>query len=347
MAAEKLLHVSPEPSAPRVPGRAPDADLPTVHVRCGSDIRHPLSEAGFVGDFLEISNPYCQGPVPAGTDLPAVRAEWLAAAYGLERKKLERRLRAEEDALPLLHRAERVVLWFEHDSYDQLILARVLAGLAEGPLPPVLDIICIDRFPGVGRFKGLGQLNAVQLRSLWSRRSPVAPGQLSLGVRVWKALRQPSPMPLHALTRGRTPALPMMSTALIRHLRELPWVRDGLSLTERLTLQALDRETLPLGQLFMRTEEAEPLPYLGDMMFFAIVRSLADAPNPAVEIEPPAAGEGPQTARVRLTEMGRALVAGRIDWLNQNPHDRWVGGIHIRPGPNWRWNEQDGKPVMV
>src|SRR5262245_46126652 len=40
---------------------APDADLKTLHLRCGSDIRQTLRDAGFSGDFLEHSNPYCQG----------------------------------------------------------------------------------------------------------------------------------------------------------------------------------------------------------------------------------------------------------------------------------------------
>jgi hypothetical protein len=48
---------------------APDADRPTVHLRCGSDIRESLRRAGFVGDFLEFSDPYCWGPVPRNGDL--------------------------------------------------------------------------------------------------------------------------------------------------------------------------------------------------------------------------------------------------------------------------------------
>ena len=65
------------------PQSAPDDDQPTLHLRCGSDIRDALQTAGFVGDFLEVSDPICQGPVPNNGDLFTARAAFLADAYGL------------------------------------------------------------------------------------------------------------------------------------------------------------------------------------------------------------------------------------------------------------------------
>ena len=56
-----------------------DDDLRTLHVRCGSDIRDTLTQAGFGGDFLEYSDPVCEGPVPDTPDLTAIRAAYLAA----------------------------------------------------------------------------------------------------------------------------------------------------------------------------------------------------------------------------------------------------------------------------
>ena len=45
---------------------APDGELRTLHIRCGSDIQNTLVEGGFSGDFLEHSIPYCLGPVTNG-----------------------------------------------------------------------------------------------------------------------------------------------------------------------------------------------------------------------------------------------------------------------------------------
>ncbi|MEM7022250.1 MAG: DUF1835 domain-containing protein [Pseudomonadota bacterium] len=218
----------------------PDADTATLHVRCGSDIRDGLRRAGVAGDFLEFVDPFCQGPVTDGGDLIDTRARFMAEAYDLAYEEARQRGCAEHQGLAAApHRYRRIVLWFEHDSYDQLILAHILGRMCAAP-PPILELICIDRFPTVGSFRGLGQLSDVALRSLWSERRPVSERQLRLGRAVWRALCAPTPLALHALAAGGTPELPTMAGALQRHLWELPWTMDGLSLTERLALQALE-----------------------------------------------------------------------------------------------------------
>lgn len=342
-------------TADAAPGcAAPDGGQPTVHLRCGSDIREGLRQAGFVGGFVEYADPICQGPVPEGPDLLRVRADFLAEEYGIEASRALRRLEAEEAALDTALcgagglAAARVVLWFEHDTYDQLLLARVLARIAEAPARRGVELICIDRFPGVTPFRGLGQLSADDLRSLWPRRRPVAPGQVSLGSRVWQALRAPTPMPLHVLACGGTPALPLMAPALVRHLAELPWRRDGLGLTERLLLQALEAGPATVGDLFLRYEAIEPLVYLGDLMVLPILRRLLEADDPAVAVtpdSPPTAG--PFERRLALTSTGRALLAGRADWLTCGPRPRWVGGVRVAAGQRaWRWDSVAVRPVQ-
>jgi uncharacterized protein DUF1835 len=182
-----------------------DAELRTLHVRCGTDIRDPLRQAGFAGDFLEYSDPVCQGPVPDLPDLIETRARFLSRAYGWFKGQTEAQfaagLRESEDRLATAHRYERVVLWFEHDSYDQLILARCLARLGEGPLPAHLELICIDQHPSVERFIGLGQLAPEVLASLWPARTSITSAQLDLGKAVWAALRRPDPWDLVASWR--------------------------------------------------------------------------------------------------------------------------------------------------
>jgi hypothetical protein len=59
-----------------------DADRPTLHIRCGSDIRDTLREAGFAGDVLEYSDPIFDGPLPDRPDLIAARACILAEGAG-------------------------------------------------------------------------------------------------------------------------------------------------------------------------------------------------------------------------------------------------------------------------
>jgi hypothetical protein len=141
----------------------------------------------------------------------------------------------------------------------------VLSALAGQRKRAPVELICIDRFPAIARFVGLGQLTPEALRLLWERRTPVSSEQSRLGVAVWEALREPSPSALHAIAAGRTPELPVMAPALRRHLQELPWTRDGLSLTQHLALEGLKRGPQRGSELFRAMSlELEPLPFLGD-----------------------------------------------------------------------------------
>ncbi len=331
---------------------APDAGSDTVHIRCGSDIRQGLKSAGFGGDFVEFADPYCHGPVPEGEDLGEVRSQFISKTYGLPIAETRARQQREFTELSEAIRRGRVVLWFEHDSYDQLILARILALLAEQnerQKPPAgVELVCIDRFPAITRFNGLGQLSPAALRMLWQQRRPVTAQMMKLGSNIWNALRQTSPAALFAIAQQGTPALPQMAPALLRHLQELPGLDDGLGLTERLTLQMLAEGPMTGSQLFRKLQlESEPLPYLGDLMYWSFLSDLEKAENPPIETEASAAPQIWPDRRVSLTLIGEELVAGGADFQALGAVPRWVGGVEIsRRTPPWRWDQTAGRPVL-
>ncbi len=323
-----------------------DSDRTTLHVRCGSDILNSLREAGFTGDFLEYSDPVCEGPVPDVPDLIEIRARYLAAGYGsalgLTEASAVARLREEEARLSAAHSAyERVVLWFEHDSYDQLVLARVLSRLAEQPLPASVELICIDQHPDVTRFNGLGQLEPDALAGLWPSRTQVTEAQTALGQAIWAALRQPDPTGLQVIAATGTPALPFAARALRRHLQELPGVRDGLSLTQRLLLTILAEAPTRIGLMFATmVHEREPLVFMGDLGFLNTVETMAVTDPPVLTIAP---GDKPFPRMATITDVGRRVLDGEVDYLSLAPRERWVGGVRIAAGePAWRCDEVDG-----
>lgn len=333
-------------------GPAPDAAVSTLHVRCGGDLRQPLAAAGFRGEYLEYADPLCQGPLVARPDWIATRAAFLHRAYGarlsLDPQRTAAMLSRLESALDTAReRHARVVLWFEHDSYDQLILARCLARLGERP-PSRLELVTANRYPGTARFLGLGQLPPEALFLLWESRRPVSEAQLRAGRRVWDLLCAPDPTALALAAAEGIPDLPDMARALGRHCRELPWRGDGLGLTERLALEGLARGPRPIGALFREAAlERDPLPWLGDAMFLHIVESLGRAGRPVYTPAPEAwAGEWPEV-RLTLSDVGRRVLAGEVDWLSLEPPPRFVGGVPIRAtGPGWRWDEARALPVL-
>ncbi|MDB5864454.1 MAG: hypothetical protein JWO70_2260 [Betaproteobacteria bacterium] len=328
-----------------------DSGYRTLHIRCGHDIMHKLAVAGFEGGFMWFADPYVEGPVPRTSTLDEfvrVRARYLEE-ISLEKNGYER-LRSSYDDLELAKDYESVNLWLEHDSYDQLILARLLDFFSDASKrPPRLRLITVTHFPGVERFNGIGQLPAEALRVLWNDFRDVDEGQLALGKQAWLAVTSPTPEALLDLVRTQTPALPTMSRALARHLRELPSSGNGLSLTEQLTLQILAAKgAMNAPRLFgWYTNHYEPLTFMGDTGYWNVLRGLADASRPALRIHE--RGDMPRESnrhwQVELLPFGEDLLRNRADWLKANTVERWVGGVRIdsRDRSNWRFDDARGE----
>ncbi|MBI3774675.1 MAG: DUF1835 domain-containing protein [Gammaproteobacteria bacterium] len=323
-----------------------DAECRTLHIRCGSDIMHKLAVAGFAGDFLNFSDPYAHGPVPRTSTLDEfirIRAAHIERRY--HQAPVLTVLTEDYAALEQARDYEIVTLWFEHDSYDQLILAKLLHFFSDpGRRPQRLRFINVTGFPGVQRFNGLGQLPADALRVLWAQFTDVGAAQFEFAKHAWHAITAPAPELLAQLIATQTPALPVMANALHRHLQELPSLHNGLSLTEQLTLQVLSNEgPLNAARVFgSYTNRYEPLPYLGDSMYWCYLDDLAGAPHPAILLNKH--GEKPNAWDVSLTPLGNALLHGTAHWLELHPVPRWVGGVHIdaRRRPVWCYDGAGG-----
>lgn len=316
-----------------------------VHVRCGNDIEAKLRDAGIDGDYLAFTDPIWLGPTADdfGSWLSG-RSRLVADRSGLPFDAVRREMGEAYWRLGRLPtRYNHIVLWFEHDLYDQACLVRVLAKLAARPALPRVELVCIDRFPGIARFIGLGQLAPEQLAGLWPRRKPVGRRQLALGTRAWAALRAASPRPIEALRTAGLGALPFLGAALGRHLQELPWTTDGLALTERLVLASLASGPRTAAALFVDAQARDPLPYMGDLFFRSIVRDLLAAPRPPIAVDGSTRRLAWPRRVIRLTQVGKALLDGRLDWQDERPAARWVGGIPVGAGgPGWRWDSGAG-----
>jgi hypothetical protein len=236
-----------------------------------------------------------------------------------------------------------VVFWFEHDLFDQLLLIRALDVLHD---QKNVSLICIDRFPGVEPFYGLGQLNAAQLASLTDTRSPITPDQYALAQHAWAAFGAADPRELAqvahlATTSKRARAvLPFLGDALTRFLAEYPSVAHGLSRTEELALSALCEGPSTAGELFRTVQSKETSPFMGDWGFYDILRRLNSARTPLLGIHDLTDDMDIRSLNVAITEAGRDVIEGREDAIALNGIDRWLGGVHLNGEERspWRWD---------
>ncbi|HEU4700307.1 MAG TPA: hypothetical protein VFS40_14075 [Gemmatimonadales bacterium] len=323
-----------------------------LHLRCGSDIEPALGAAGLPGGFLAYADPVAQGPTPltsTADEFHRLRAGFLADAYGVPVDDALARLATADAALALAGVEDEVVLWFEHDLFDQAVLVRLLAHFAAAPRRPRwLSLVTLDAHPEIERFLGLGQLDAPQLAALFARRVPVGDAALALGRRAWEAWRAPTPLALQALLDADTGALPFLAGAVRRLLEELPWTTDGLALTERLALEGLEAGHTRARALFAWVQARERAPWLGDAMFFYVLRTLDEGAEPLLRARgewPRLDGTGGDPA-LALTETGARVLAEREDRVRCCGVDRWVAGTWLEGREvAWRWDPAQRRVV--
>ena len=206
-----------------------------------------------------------EGPVRAGLaleELSCERAQFIAqAGWG----KLERVLedfRSRDAAFRQAGQHDEIVLWFEHDLYDQLQLVQVLDGLSDLRGPPI-SLVCEAEY--------LGTMSAERAAELLALRNPATRRHFHEARAAWAAFRSPNPKDIESV---KPAALPFLAAALRRHLEEFPWTTDGLSRTERRILKALERGPLPLAKLLREVEE-DPA-FVGDAVLAWHLRRLEE-----------------------------------------------------------------------
>src|SRR5581483_6120585 len=192
---------------------------------------------------------------------------------------LERRDRQVLDAL---RDGLQVVLWFEHDLFDQLQLVDALA-LVHDAAAAAPELIVVGSFPGKPAFAGLGELTADELETLWPSRQRATAAAIEAAAGAWAAVRAPEPTSLARWATRETAELPFLAAALRRLLEELPAPSDGLSRTERSALQVIDAGARTAPAAFVAAQRLEDAPFLGDTWFYRALAALGQGENRLVE----------------------------------------------------------------
>jgi len=285
-----------------------------------------------------------EGPVPLTETLEtltAARIAYLAAAGGGDRGAIEFELTARDRGLGVSAEFQRVVLWVEHDLYDQLQLLQILDWFAGHPRADgSLFLVQVDDY--------IGRQEPDAIPRLAASEAAVTQAQLDLAKRAWTAFRQPTPEAWAALLQEDLSALPFLSAAVQRMLEELPGP-DGLSRTERqmLTVIAADQSITALGA-FVAVQKTEDAEFMGDWSFWRLLDQLATAEEPLVsglqaapfQHEDPERAKTYLTSPLSLTSLGKAVLAGGADWAEHHTVDRWWGGTHVTDDNLWRWDPE-------
>jgi DNA-binding transcriptional MerR regulator len=329
-------------------GRESPVPPALLHVTNGESAGNTLRQTSLGGAVLSWQDVLHEGPVPAGErpELLRTRAAFLSGCgWGSTQAIGSALQRRDRTLLGALRDRRHVVLWFEHDLYDQLQLVDILALASTAGGTP--ELIVAGSFPGKPSFRGLGELTAAELETLWPSRVAATPGMLAAAASAWDALCQPGPSALAMLATAGAPELPFLGAALRRLLEELPAPTDGLSGTERRALQAIAAGAATPVAAFLAAQDLEAAPFLGDAWFYRVLTGLGRGRERLIETldgEPlpaaPPLGDARAFAGVslRLTPAGERVLQHQADRVQLLGVDRWIGGSHITPGTAWRWD---------
>jgi len=331
-----------------------------LHITNGDDAANTLKQFRSDDDVLPWRDPMTEGPFPAGLDLCAtskVRAGYLAGP-AMPYDQVLRDFRLRDEHLAAAERYDEVTLWFEHDLLDQLQLLQLLDWFAGVQMSSArLGIICVDAFPGVVPFRGLGQLDPAQMATLCDKRSPVTAAHLELAQSGWAAFRSPDPRHVEEFLRRELRPFPFMKPALSRYLQEFPAISNGLGRTDRQILKLVFEGISRPGQIFAANINLERVLFIGDWGIYQHIQELCNVRQllscrPYGEfrgaLDPALSIEEFRSQELSLTDRGRRVLANEADASAFGKVDRWFGGVHLTNGmPKWRWDESAQRLTMA
>jgi hypothetical protein len=315
-----------------------------LHVANGKATTAIIKGARIPGALSEWGDPLYEGPVPeeaSDEELVRIRAQYLADGIRESVDDVVAGLTRWRTLIDDVGAYDELVLWYEHDLFDQLNLIQLLTWIGRsGPTQRHVSLICIGSFPGRPTFKGLGELTPGELAPLFDTRQPVEDAEYKLARQAWQAFRSSDPRAIEEMLQHDTSALPFLAPALRRYLEEFPWTTDGLSRSERRLLELSDNGPIDLRQAFPRMHDGETAFYVTDGLLEQMAQDLSSTSPPLLNADfAPGESRYSLHGTVSLTDAGRALLEGKQDRIRQCGIDRWLGGVHLQAATNvWRWD---------
>jgi len=295
-----------------------------------------MKAAGVSGEFLPWRDVLHDGPVPEGLsleELSEVRAQFIADQGWGKQESIRQDFIERDNKLKSFEKYEKVILWFEHDLYDQLKILQILDWFSKKtPTSAILSMICSNQY--------LGSLSPREMKEMSKYEKLILDEHLKLSNKAWAAFRSVTPEKWHNLLSTDTSVLPFLKGAIIRLLEEYPNCSNGLSRTAQQALNIVFQGEKRPEKVFSLYQETEDRRFLGDMSFWVILHQLLDASPALLKIAEGKVLTLPSDSEQELTitSMGKAVLEGEIDWLEISELDHWIGGVHLVSNNIWCWN---------
>jgi Domain of unknown function (DUF1835) len=308
-----------------------------LNITNGDSAVSVMKLAGMQGDFLPWRDVLHDGPVPdklSLEELSEIRAQFITEKGWGQPEQIKESFIERDNKLKSYNKYEKIVLWFEHDLYDQLHVLQILDWFNHNwQKEPPLHIICVDKY--------LGTLNSDEIKILFKHEKIVTQNQLRLASNAWSAFCSSSPEEWANLLSERTESLPFLADAILRLLQEYPHCGSGLSLTAMKALEIVNNGEKRPWKIFEKYQKSELRRFLGDSSFWEILRELTECKPALLKLSlgknkltlPPSPDQ-----ELSITKFGKDVLAGEKNLLESKKYDCWIGGVHLTSENIWCWN---------
>ena len=307
-----------------------------LNITNGDSAVEIMMQAGIPGVFLPWRDVLHEGPVPGGLSLEKIseiRAKYIIEKNWGKPDDIMRHFVERDNTLKSFEKFEKVILWFEHDLYDQLQLLQILDWFHwNRSRKTKLSIVCVNKY--------LAERSPNEMKTFLNCAESITNNHLLLANTAWTAFRSGSPEKWHALLSLNTAALPYLAGAVIRLLEEYPSSTNGLSRTAQQALEIISQGERHPASVFARNQETEERKFLGDSSFWAILHELSASSPPLIKLSNGQKSITPlyPDQQLTLTAEGQEILSGNRNWLSIVNIDRWIGGVHLTPDNNWCWD---------
>ncbi len=315
-----------------------------LNITNGDSVADIMKDAGVSGTFLPWRDALHDGPVPYGVSfekLSELRTQFIVEQGWGTPEYVKDSFLERDKCLKAYEKYSKVLLWFEHDLYDQLQILQILDWFSQHPSAKTqLAIICTDRY--------LGTLSSNEIGGMSKYEEPISKEQLTLSKRAWAAFRSPSPEMWYELLRTDTSVLPFLEGAILRTLEEYPHCSNGLSRTAQQALKILSQGEASPDNVFRLYQDTEERRFMGDASFCSVLNGLinsvpaliaASSDNKIISNPSP-------EQKLTITAAGVDVLKGKRNWLDMRQTDRWIGGVHLTADNMWCWNPASGKLIQ-
>jgi len=342
----------------------PQSNAEILHITTDAITAEHLDAALSSGVFLAWQDALYEGPIDAKanlTHLSRQRAKYFADAGWVAKEDIDARYQARNKLLFSYQQFKEVVLWFDHDLNAQLQLVQLIEWFSRHQLDnTILSLVSIERHRGASTYHSLSSMTTKDIQRLMSSRWEVTLGQMNICQQAWKAIGSNNPNALLRFYNINSATMPHLKNAILRFLKQYPSQLNGLSHSEALIANVLLHQKSDANEIYDIMQSKEGIAFMSRAIFANCLQNMCEGNMPLVEqqlinFENENSEEYDliddtmveQKVILKLTDLGRQVLHNWVDWIQVNGIDRWLGGVHLKDGSLWRYDETRRKVVKT